>query len=83
MQWEVVIGLETHVQLSTKTKIFSAASTDFGAEPNTHACCRCKKSSQLAMSSLHHQDRSCRPHMTEGREHRQRRHHHHRRQRYY
>ena len=38
MQWEVVIGLETHVQLSTKTKIFSAASTDFGAEPNTHAC---------------------------------------------
>lgn len=38
MQWEVVIGLETHVQLSTHTKIFSAASTDFGAEPNTHAC---------------------------------------------
>lgn len=38
MQWEVVIGLETHVQLSTQTKIFSAASTDFGAEPNTHAC---------------------------------------------
>ena len=33
-----MIGLETHVQLSTKTKIFSAASTDFGAEPNTHAC---------------------------------------------
>ena len=38
MQWEVVIGLETHVQLSTSTKIFSAASTDFGAEPNTNAC---------------------------------------------
>ena len=38
MQWEVVIGLETHVQLSTHTKIFSAASTDFGADPNTHAC---------------------------------------------
>ena len=38
MQWEVVIGLETHVQLSTHTKIFSGASTDFGAEPNTHAC---------------------------------------------
>lgn len=38
MQWEVVIGLETHVQLSTATKIFSAASTDFGAEPNTNAC---------------------------------------------
>lgn len=38
MQWEVVIGLETHVQLSTNTKIFSAASTDIGAEANTHAC---------------------------------------------
>jgi len=35
MQWEVVIGLETHVQLTTKTKIFSGASTRFGAEPNT------------------------------------------------
>ena len=38
MQWEVVIGLETHVQLSTNTKIFSAASTDIGADANTHAC---------------------------------------------
>lgn len=38
MQWEVVIGLETHVQLSTKSKIFSGASTAFGAEPNTQAC---------------------------------------------
>jgi aspartyl-tRNA(Asn)/glutamyl-tRNA(Gln) amidotransferase subunit B len=37
MQWEVVIGLETHVQLQTKTKIFSGASTAFGAEPNTQA----------------------------------------------
>lgn len=33
--WEVVIGIETHVQLETKTKIFSGASTAFGAEPNT------------------------------------------------
>jgi aspartyl-tRNA(Asn)/glutamyl-tRNA(Gln) amidotransferase subunit B len=32
--WEVVIGLETHAQLSTQSKIFSGASTDFGAEPN-------------------------------------------------
>jgi aspartyl-tRNA(Asn)/glutamyl-tRNA(Gln) amidotransferase subunit B len=35
MQWEVVIGLEVHAQLSTNSKIFSAASTAFGAEPNT------------------------------------------------
>ncbi len=38
MQWEVVIGLETHAQLSTVSKIFSGASTSFGAEPNTQAC---------------------------------------------
>ncbi len=38
MQWETVIGLEIHVQLATKTKIFSGASTVFGAEPNTQAC---------------------------------------------
>ena len=37
MQWEIVIGLEVHTQLSTKTKIFSGASTAFGAEPNTQA----------------------------------------------
>ena len=36
MTWEVVIGLETHVQLSTKTKLFSRASTSFGADPNTN-----------------------------------------------
>ena len=38
MEWEVVIGLETHAQLSTVSKIFSGASTRFGAEPNTQAC---------------------------------------------
>ena len=38
MQWEVVIGLEIHVQLTTKSKIFSGASTAYGAEPNTQAC---------------------------------------------
>src|SRR3954465_9727048 len=38
MQWETVIGLEVHVQLATKTKIFSGASTAFGAPPNTQAC---------------------------------------------
>lgn len=38
MEWEVVIGLEVHVQLATKTKIFSGAATTFGAAPNTQAC---------------------------------------------
>ncbi|GAA5316998.1 MAG: Asp-tRNA(Asn)/Glu-tRNA(Gln) amidotransferase subunit GatB [Candidatus Pelagadaptatus aseana] len=38
MEWETVIGLEVHVQLATNTKIFSGASTAFGAEPNTQAC---------------------------------------------
>jgi len=38
MQWEVVIGLETHAQLQTQSKIFSGASTRFGAQPNTQAC---------------------------------------------
>ena len=38
MAWETVIGLEVHVQLLTKSKIFSGASTRYGAEPNTQAC---------------------------------------------
>ncbi|TBV04081.1 Asp-tRNA(Asn)/Glu-tRNA(Gln) amidotransferase subunit GatB [Phytopseudomonas dryadis] len=37
MQWETVIGLEIHAQLSTRSKIFSASATTFGAEPNTQA----------------------------------------------
>ncbi|MCQ8180782.1 Asp-tRNA(Asn)/Glu-tRNA(Gln) amidotransferase subunit GatB [Methylomonas sp. SURF-1] len=37
-QWEAVIGLEIHTQLSTKSKIFSGAATAYGAEPNTQAC---------------------------------------------
>jgi len=49
-QYEAVIGLETHCQLSTETKIFSPSSTTFGAAPNTHidpivlvcrGCCQC------------------------------------------
>ena len=36
--WETVIGLEIHAQLATASKIFSGASTAFGAEPNTQAC---------------------------------------------
>ncbi|MBN9463955.1 MAG: Asp-tRNA(Asn)/Glu-tRNA(Gln) amidotransferase subunit GatB [Burkholderiales bacterium] len=38
MQWEIVIGLETHAQLATRSKMFSGASTAFGAAPNTQAC---------------------------------------------
>jgi len=38
MQWETVIGLETHAQLSTRSKIFSGAATQFGAAPNVQAC---------------------------------------------
>src|SRR5512143_2573989 len=38
MEWETVIGLEVHAQLSTKSKIFSGAATAYGAEPNTQAC---------------------------------------------
>jgi len=38
MQWEVVIGLETHTQLTTASKIFSGAPIAFGAAPNTQAC---------------------------------------------
>src|SRR5258705_13101200 len=37
MEWEIVIGLETHAQLSTASKMFSGASTAFGAAPNTQA----------------------------------------------
>ncbi len=36
--WESVIGLEVHIQLATRSKIFSGASTEFGAEPNNQAC---------------------------------------------
>jgi aspartyl-tRNA(Asn)/glutamyl-tRNA(Gln) amidotransferase subunit B len=38
MKWETVIGLEVHAQLNTRSKIFSGASTAFGAAPNTQAC---------------------------------------------
>jgi aspartyl-tRNA(Asn)/glutamyl-tRNA(Gln) amidotransferase subunit B len=37
MGWEIVVGIETHAQLLTRSKIFSGASTDFGAPPNTQA----------------------------------------------
>jgi aspartyl-tRNA(Asn)/glutamyl-tRNA(Gln) amidotransferase subunit B len=38
MQWEIVVGLETHAQLATRSKIFSGASTTYGAAPNSQAC---------------------------------------------
>jgi aspartyl-tRNA(Asn)/glutamyl-tRNA(Gln) amidotransferase subunit B len=38
MEWETVIGLEVHTQLLTKSKLFSGASTEFGALPNSQAC---------------------------------------------
>ena len=38
MRWEPVIGLELHAQLATRSKIFSGASTAYGADPNTQAC---------------------------------------------
>ena len=38
MDWDIVIGIETHVQLKTKTKQFSGASTSFGNEPNSQGC---------------------------------------------
>ena len=41
MTWETVIGLETHVELATKTKIFCSCTTEFGGDPNTHCCPVC------------------------------------------
>lgn len=41
MSWELVAGLETHIELSTKTKIFCNCTTEFGGDPNTHCCPVC------------------------------------------
>lgn len=41
MNWEIVMGLEVHVELSTKTKIFCSCTTEFGGSPNTHCCPVC------------------------------------------
>jgi len=40
-KWEIVMGLEVHAELSTKTKIFCGCTTAFGGEPNTHVCPGC------------------------------------------
>ena len=41
MEWETVIGLETHVELATRTKIFCSCTTEFGGAANTHCCPVC------------------------------------------
>ncbi len=41
MEWEIVMGLEVHVELATKTKIFCSCTTEFGGKPNTHCCPIC------------------------------------------
>jgi aspartyl-tRNA(Asn)/glutamyl-tRNA(Gln) amidotransferase subunit B len=41
MEWELVMGLEVHVELATKTKIFCSCTTEFGGDPNTHCCPVC------------------------------------------
>ena len=41
MEYEIVIGLEVHAELSTKSKIFCSCTTEFGGEPNTHCCPIC------------------------------------------
>lgn len=41
MNWEIVMGLEVHVELATKTKIFCSCTTEFGGAPNTHCCPIC------------------------------------------
>ncbi|MDL2238474.1 Asp-tRNA(Asn)/Glu-tRNA(Gln) amidotransferase GatCAB subunit B, partial [Christensenellaceae bacterium OttesenSCG-928-K19] len=41
MKYETVIGLEVHVEMATKTKIFCGCKNEFGVEPNTHVCPIC------------------------------------------
>ena len=41
MEWEIVMGLEVHIELSTESKIFCGCSTKFGSSPNTHCCPIC------------------------------------------
>ena len=47
--YETVIGLEVHVELATKTKIFCGCTTEFGGEPNTHVCPVCAGMPPLQM----------------------------------
>ena len=41
MSYKLVCGIETHIELATKTKIFCSCTTQFGGEPNTHCCPVC------------------------------------------
>ena len=41
MKYELVCGIETHIELATKTKIFCGCTTEFGGAPNTHCCPVC------------------------------------------
>lgn len=41
MKWEIVMGLEVHAELSTKSKLFCGCTTAFGGAPNTHVCPVC------------------------------------------
>ena len=41
MSYQLVCGIETHIELATKTKIFCGCTTQFGGEPNTHCCPVC------------------------------------------
>ena len=40
-EWELIVGLEVHVELSTQTKLFCSCANKFGAEPNTNVCPTC------------------------------------------
>ncbi len=56
MEWEIVMGLEVHTELATKTKIFCGCSTEFGGEPNTHVCEICSGTARNTSAS---QQKSC------------------------
>ena len=50
MSYKLVCGIETHIELATKTKIFCSCTTQFGGEPNTHCCPVCTGLSLIHIS---------------------------------